>query len=390
MSDIRVRIAPSPTGFLHIGTARTALFNWLFARQHGGTFILRLEDTDAERSTDEYADAICDGLQWLGIDWDEGPAFGDVPEKGGYGPYRQAQRADLHRAEAQRLLDEGKAYKCFCTKDELDQLRERARAANRPMRDFNPWRDAAPAEVEAMGDAPYALRFRVPDGTFEIDDLIQGTVRTDSKELDDFVIVKPNGDPIFHLAVVVDDGLMKVSHVIRGDDHLSNTPRHVMLFEALGYPVPQFAHLPMVLTETGKKMSKRDLGADLLEWRRDGYLPETLINYIAFLGWNPGDDREVFTRDELVKEFSLERVSQSGARFDLKRVQHLNGVYIRRLAPEDLRDRLVPGSRSGGPRHLIEVPRMAREHGGDLPGEDTDIERRGRLCRLLLPGTRGI
>ncbi|MBN2309902.1 MAG: glutamate--tRNA ligase, partial [Candidatus Hydrogenedentes bacterium] len=330
MSNVRVRIAPSPTGFLHIGTARTALFNWLFARQHGGAFILRIEDTDTQRSTDEFDHAIGDGLAWLGIDWDEGPDFAGVGAKGEFGPYRQSLRADIHRGEAQRLLDEGKAYKCFASREELDAL-----GHNRK------WRDATPEQVEAMGEAPYAIRFKVPEGVTVIDDLIQGTVRIENKEIDDFVIVKPNGDPIFHLAVVVDDGLMKISHVIRGDDHLSNTPRHVMLFEALGYAVPQFAHLPMVLTEGGKKMSKRDHGANLLDWRTEGYLPEAVLNYIAFLGWNPGDDRELFTRDELVEAFRLERVNKSGARFGLKRIQFLNGQHIRRLSAEDLRARLV-------------------------------------------------
>jgi glutamyl-tRNA synthetase len=331
MSKVRVRIAPSPSGFLHIGTARTALFNWLFARKHGGTFVLRLEDTDASRTREEFVTGMCEGFHWLGIEWDEGPEFGDVPAKGSHGPYRQSERAEIHRREAQRLLDSGKAYKCFCTKEELAETGNTKK-----------WRDATPDQVAAMGDAPYAVRFRVPEGVTEIDDLIQGTVRIDNKEIDDFVIVKPNGDPIFHLAVVVDDGLMEITHVIRGDDHLSNTPRHVMLFEALGYDLPKFAHLPMVLTESGKKLSKRDHGANLLDWREEGYLAETLINYIAFLGWNPGDDRELFTRDELVDEFSMERVSKSGARFDLKRVQFLNGQHIRRLTPEQLRDKVVP------------------------------------------------
>lgn len=341
MSNVRVRIAPSPTGFLHIGTARTALFNWLFARQHDGTFVLRVEDTDVERSTQEFADALCDGFHWLGIEWDEGPEFGDMPQKGGYGPYRQSQRAELHRAAAQRLLEEGKAYKCFYTREEIEAMREQ-KGAERPLHREGKWRNASEADIAAQGDAPYAIRFRVPEGITGIDDLVQGKVSINNREIDDFVIVKPNGDPIFHLAVVADDGAMEISHVIRGEDHLSNTPRHVMLFEALGYPVPRFAHLPMVLTEQGKKMSKRDQGANLLDWRRDGYLAETLVNYIAFLGWNPGDDRELFTKEELIEAFDLERVSKSNARFGMKRVQFLNGQHIRRLSVEDLKNRLVP------------------------------------------------
>ncbi|HOE66399.1 MAG TPA: glutamate--tRNA ligase, partial [Candidatus Hydrogenedentes bacterium] len=298
MSNVRVRIAPSPTGFLHIGTAKTALINWLFARKTGGTFILRLEDTDVERSKDEYAEAMCEGLQWLGIDWDEGPEFGGVPEKGALGPYKQSMRKDLYIQEANRLLAEGKAYKCFCTKEELDAMREKAAAEKRPPRYEGPWRDASSEQVAAMGDAPYAVRFRVPEGVTEIPDLVQGTVRIENKEIDDFIIVKPNGEPLFHLAVVVDDGLMQITHVMRGDDHLTNAVRHVLLFKALGYALPQFAHLPMVLDETGKKYSKRLHGANVLDWRDDGYLPETIINYVVLLGWTPAEDgRELFSRE---------------------------------------------------------------------------------------------
>ena len=294
MSQVRVRIAPSPSGFLHIGTAKMALFNWLFARQQGGTFVLRLEDTDAARSSEEYAEAMCEGFRWLGIDWDEGPAFAGEPEKGAYGPYRQSERKDLYCREAERLVTEGKAYKCFYTKEETDALREQANSEAGYLKRVSTWRDASPEDVVAMGDAPYAVRFRVPDGETVVTDLVQGEVRTNNREIDDFVIVRPNGDPLFHLAVVVDDGLMKITHVIRGDDHLTNCARHVMLFEALGYDMPRFAHLPMVLDEHGKKYSKRLHGANVLDWRDDGYLPETMINYVALLGWRPSEeDQEV-------------------------------------------------------------------------------------------------
>ncbi|MGI6460969.1 MAG: glutamate--tRNA ligase [Candidatus Hydrogenedentales bacterium] len=343
MADVRVRIAPSPTGFLHIGTAKMALFNWLFARKYNGTFILRLEDTDLERSAEEYAQAMCEGFHWLGIDWDEGPEFGGVPEKGPLGPYRQSQRRELHRQEAFRLLEEGKAYKCFCTKEELEEMRELARRQKLPPRYNGTWRDASPERVAAMGDAPYAIRFKVPEGETVIDDLVQGEVRSNNREYDDFVILKPNGDPIFHLAVVVDDGTMKISHVIRGDDHLTNAARHVMLFQALGYELPKFAHLPMVLDETGKKFSKRLHGANVLDWRDDGYLPEALINYVVLLGWTPEEEgRELFTRDELVQFFSVDRLGASPAKFDLKKLQWLNGQHIRRLSTEQLRDRVLP------------------------------------------------
>ena len=348
MEKVRVRFAPSPTGFFHIGNAKTALYNWLMARHCGGTFILRLEDTDVERSKEEYAEVLFDCLTWLGLDWDEGPAFKHIPEKGDYGPYRQSQRMHLYRKEAQRLLDEGKAYKCFCTKEELDATRARAAAEKRPPRYSGACKKLTPDQIHAKGDAPYVIRFRVPEGITVIDDIIQGRVRTENKEFDDFVIVKPNGDPIFHLAVVVDDGLMEITHVVRGDDHLTNATRHVMLFEALGYQVPQFAHMPLVHDEKGQKYSKRLHGANVLDWRNDGYLPETLINYLALLGWTPEDGTELLTRADLIKKFSLERAGSSASRFDLKKVQWLNGQHIRMLEVEDLRDRLIPRMEAGG------------------------------------------
>ena len=343
MTAVRVRIAPSPTGFFHIGNAKTALINWLYARKVGGTFILRLEDTDTERSEARYADIICEGLRWLGIDWDEGPAFGGEPEKGGHGPYRQSERADIHRREAQRLIDEGKAYRCYCTKEELDAERARAQAEKRPPRYNRKCRDLTAEQIAALGDRPFSVRFRVPEGATVIDDLVQGTVRVENKEIDDFIVVKPNGDPVFHLAVTIDDGLMEISHVIRGDDHMTNAFRHVLLFNALGYTLPTFAHLPMVLDESGKKYSKRLHGANVLDWRDDGYLPETIVNYLVLLGWAPEEEgRELFTRQELVEAFSLERLGKSAAKFDLKKLQWLNGQHIRMLTPEQLRDKVLP------------------------------------------------
>ncbi|PCJ65094.1 MAG: glutamate--tRNA ligase [Candidatus Hydrogenedentota bacterium] len=342
MSDVRVRIAPSPSGFLHIGTAKIALMNWLYARQQGGAFVLRLEDTDAERTEEEFVQAMCDGFKWLGINWDEGPPFGDEPEKGELGPYRQSQRVELHRAKGQQLLDDEKAYKCFCTKEELDIERERAQAEKRPPRYNGKCRNLTPDEVAAKEGQRCVVRFKVPEGTTVIEDLVQGRVETNNVEFDDFVILKPTGDPIFHLAVVVDDGEMKISHVMRGDDHLTNTNRHIMLFEALGYSVPKFAHLPMVLDERGKKYSKRIHGANVLDWRDDGYLPETMLNYVALMGWSPGDDSEIFTKEELLKAFSVERLGKSAAKFDLKRLQWINGQHMRKLAIPDLRDRLLP------------------------------------------------
>lgn len=344
MSEVRVRIAPSPSGFLHIGTAKIALFNWLYARQTGGTFVLRLEDTDADRTEEEFVQAMCDGFKWLGIDWDEGPAFGDEPQKGDFGPYRQSERNQLHRDAGQKLLSEGKAYRCFCTKEELDIERERAQKEKRPPRYNGKCRDLDAAEAQARYEAGErnVVRFKVPEGSTIIEDLVQGTVETQNKEFDDFVILKPTGDPIFHLAVVVDDGDMNITHVFRGDDHLTNTSRHAMLFDALGYDRPIFAHLPMVLDEQGKKYSKRLHGANVLDWREDGYLPETMINYVALMGWSPGDDEEIFTRDQLVKAFSVDRLGKSAAKFDVKRLQWINGQHMRNLPIEELRDRVLP------------------------------------------------
>ncbi len=343
MDQIRCRIAPSPSGFLHIGTAKIALFNWLFARKNGGTFVLRLEDTDAERTDESFVQAMCEGFQWLGIDWDEGPPFGDEPQKGDYGPYRQSDRKAIYQQETQRLLDEGKAYKCFCTREELEAERERAQQEKRPPRYSQKCRNLSPEEVAAMGDRSYVVRFKVPDGSTEVNDLVQGTVRCENKEFDDFVIQKPNGDPIFHMAVVVDDGQMQISHVIRGDDHLTNATRHVMLFQALGYPVPEFAHLPMVLDEKGKKYSKRLHGANVLDWRNDGYLPEALINYVALLGWTPEEpNRELFTIDELLEAFVIKRWGKSAARFDRKKLDWLNGRHIRLMDTRVLMERVIP------------------------------------------------
>lgn len=342
MSTVRVRFAPSPTGFFHIGNAKTALYNWLYARSNGGVFILRLEDTDVERSKDEYAEVLCDCLQWLGLDWDEGPAFKNVPAHGEFGPYRQSERADLYRQEANRLLAEGNAYRCYCTKEELDAERERAAAEKRPPRYNQKCRNLTPEEIAAKGDAPYAIRFKVTEGVTEVHDLLQGTVRTENKEIDDFIILRPSGDAIFHLAVVVDDGLMKITHVIRGDDHLTNASRHVMLFKALGYEVPTFVHIPLIHDEQGRKYSKRLPGANVMDWRRDGYLPEALINCLALLGWAPSDGREVLTRDELLQLFSIDRLSASASRFDIKKAQWLNGQHMRLMSVESLRDRVVP------------------------------------------------
>lgn len=372
MSTVRTRIAPSPSGFLHIGTAKMALFNWLFARKMGGTFVLRLEDTDAERTDEGFVQAMCEGFQWLGIYWDEGPPFGDEQARGDYGPYRQSERRELHREEALRLLAEGKAYKCFLTKEELEAIREQTRAAKQQIPLRSPWRDASEEEITGQRDASYVVRFKVPEGETVVNDLVQGAVRTRHSELDDFVILKPNGDPIFHLAVVVDDAHMKITHVIRGDDHLTNAARHVLLFEALGYDLPKFAHLPMVLDDKGKKFSKRAHGANVLDWRADGYLAEALINYVALLGWTSTEEnREFFTLEELQASFSPDRWGKSAARFDVKKFQWLNGQHIRHLGVENLRARLE---------------RVLAREGFDTGGKSEDwMNRLTAVCQDKLP-----
>lgn len=348
-SDIRVRIAPSPSGFLHIGTAKMALFNWLFARKHGGAFVLRLEDTDASRTEEQYVQAMCEGFHWLGIDWDEGPEFGDVPHKGDHGPYRQSLRKDLYYKEAHRLVDEGKAYKCFCAPEDFEALKKKAEEEGRRESISCGCRGLSAGDVSAKNDAPYAIRFMVPEGETVVEDIVQGDVKTNNKEYDDFVILRRSGDPVFHLAVVVDDGTMQISHIIRGDDHLTNAARHVMLFNALGYPLPQFAHLPMVLDERGKKYSKREHGANVLDWRADGYLPEALINYVALLGWTPEEEnRELFTRSELVDAFTIKRLGKSAAKFDRKKLDWLNGQHLRMLPLDNFRDRILPVIESAG------------------------------------------
>ncbi|MBI2421598.1 MAG: glutamate--tRNA ligase [Candidatus Hydrogenedentes bacterium] len=349
MTTVRCRIAPSPSGFLHIGTAKIALFNWLYARKTGGKFVLRLEDTDAERTEEEFVQAMCAGFKWLGIEWDEGPEFGDEPERGPFAPYRQSERKALHQEACRKLLASGHAYRCYCGKEELEAEKEQARAEGRNPHYSRKCRDLTPEQIAAKGDAPFAVRFRVPEGFTEVHDVVQGVVRMENTQIDDFVIQKSNGDPIFHLAVVVDDGEMQITHVIRGDDHLTNAAKHVLLFNGLGYALPVFAHLPMVLDESGKKYSKRLHGANVLDWRDDGYLPEALINYVALLGWTPEEEgRELFTLTELIAAFDPRRWGKSAARFDLKKLQWLNGQHIRNLSLEALLERLLPRLRQAG------------------------------------------
>ena len=320
------RFAPSPTGFLHIGGARTALFNWLHARRHGGTMLLRIEDTDRERSTTAAIDAILDGLRWLGLDWD-----GDV--------VHQASRADLHRRAAERLVADGRAYRCYATPAELDAMRELARAEKRPPRYDGRWRDRDPAEAPA-GVKP-VIRLRAPqDGTTTLHDGVQGTVTWANRDLDDLVLLRSDGTPTYMLAVVVDDHDMGVTQIIRGDDHLTNAARQMQIYEALGWPVPAMAHIPLIHGADGAKLSKRHGALGVEQYRAMGYLPEALRNYLVRLGWSQGD-REFFTTAEMVDAFDLSGVGRSPSRFDFAKLENMDGHYIRAAADARLVDALV-------------------------------------------------
>ncbi len=331
MTKVRVRFAPSPTGYLHVGGARTALFNWLFARHHGGKFVLRIEDTDRERSKTEYEEAIIRDLQWLGLDWDEGPSLG-----GPFGPYRQTERAPLYREQLKKLLDSGTAYRCFCTYKELEGERLAAQAAGKNYRYSGKCRElpAAEADAKRKAGAPFSVRLQVPPGATTFQDLIRGPVTVDHGEIDDFILVRSGGEPTYNFVAAVDDALMEVSHVIRGDDHLSNTPKQILLYRALGLSPPQFAHIPLILGPDRTPLSKRHGANSVGEFKRQGYLPEALMNYLALLGWSFDGKTDIFSKDELIRRFSLDRVVKSPARFDYEKLQWLNGHYIREADEE--------------------------------------------------------
>jgi glutamyl-tRNA synthetase len=341
---IRVRMAPSPTGPLHIGTARTSLYNYLFARRHGGSFVLRIEDTDVARNTAEFEKDILGNLHWLGISWDEGPQVAKGRETGSYGPYRQSERFALYRTQADRLIESGRAYRCYCTSEELEAVRreqEQRREAPRYNRRCRSLTAERRERFRAEGRKS-AVRFEVPAEKIEFTDLIRGHVEFDNTLLGDFIIVRADGVPLYHFAVVVDDEAMEISHVIRGEDHLSNTPKHIALIRALGYREPRFGHIPLILNPDRSKMSKRKTQTAIGEYREQGYLPEAIVNFLAFLGWSPGTEEEVFSLDELAERFEIERVQKAGAVFDRDRLDYLNGHYIRNLSDEQLALRLRP------------------------------------------------
>lgn len=332
MEDVRVRFAPSPTGPLHIGGARSALFNYLLARRLGGKLVLRIEDTDLERSSRESEVNIMDSLKWLGISWDEGPDVG-----GSYGPYRQTERLDTYRNFTQKLLDEGKAYYCYCTEEELEEERKACLARGEMPRYSGKCSNLTPEEkkrYEAEGRKP-VIRFRVPkDQEIVVQDLVRGNVSFDSNGIGDFVIVKSDGIPTYNYAVVIDDSLMKISHVMRAEEHLSNTPRQILIYQALGFEVPKFAHISLILGKDRTKMSKRHGATSVVQYKELGYLPEAVVNFLALLGWSPEGEEEIFTMEEIIEQFSLDRVAKNPAVFDMDKLKWINGIYIRKTEKE--------------------------------------------------------
>jgi glutamyl-tRNA synthetase len=329
----RVRFAPSPTGYLHVGGARTALFNWLHARRTGGTFILRIEDTDAERSSADMVTGILDGLRWLGLDWDEGPDIG-----GPHPPYFQAQRLDRYRAAAAALLESGRAYRCYCTPERLREERVRAEQRGEAWQYDRACVNLPDHERRAHDAAgtPAAVRFLVRPGKTAFDDAVHGRIEFDTANIEDFVILRSDGNPTYHLSVVVDDVDMQITDVIRGDDHISNTPKHVLLFEAFGARVPRFAHVPLILGADKKRLSKRHGATSVMEYSRQGYLPEAMVNFLALLGWSPGDDRELMSREELIQSFALDGISGGNAVFNTEKLDWMNAQYLARMPVEQL------------------------------------------------------
>jgi glutamyl-tRNA synthetase len=346
MSSVRLRYAPSPTGAPHLGGFRTALFNWLFARHCGGAFIIRVEDTDQERYVPTAVPQILAGLRWLGLDYDEGPDIG-----GPYGPYTQMERLDLYRSEVQKLLDTGWAYPCFCTRERLEALRAEQTARKQPTGYDRHCRELPSAERERLFAAgtPHVYRFAIPlEGETIFQDAVKGEVTFRHGLLDDFVLIKSTGVPASPLAIPVDDHAMAITHVLRGDEWVSTTPKHILVHRALGYEPPQFGHLSVITGPDGKKLSKRHNETAIEEFEKHGYLPEAMVNFLALLGWSPGTDQELFTRDELLSAFSMEGISKSPAVFDPEKLTWMNGVYIRQLSPAEFAVRALPFLQASG------------------------------------------
>ncbi|MFA5076504.1 MAG: glutamate--tRNA ligase [Patescibacteria group bacterium] len=336
-TKVRVRFAPSPTGYLHIGGLRTALYNYLFAKNNGGDFVLRIEDTDQDRSVVGAVENLLNTLKWAGLDYDEGPSIG-----GQYGPYVQSERLGLYRQYADELVQRGQAYYCFCSSERLTELRDGLTAQKQPPMYDRHCLNLDPAEVKERikKGEPHVIRLKIPEGKTKFKDLIKGEVEIDNKTIDDQVLLKSDGFPTYHLAVVVDDHLMKITHVLRGDEWLPSTPKHVLLYQAFGWSAPEFAHLPTIVNKDKTKLSKRQGDVAVEDYIKQGYLPQAIINFIVLLGWNPGQgsEEEVFSLDQLIKKFSFDHVHKSNAVFDRDKLDWFNGVYIRQLTPDELLD----------------------------------------------------
>ena len=361
MSDLRVRFAPSPTGYLHVGGARTALFNWLLARKQGGTFILRIEDTDVERSTQESVDAILQGMEWLGLDWDEGPFY-------------QSSNFPLYKEYIQKLLDSGKAYKCYCSAEELEARREMAMKEGRKPKYDGTCRQ----RTDHPADKPFVIRFRAPqEGSTSFDDLVKGAITFPNEELDDLIIQRSDGTPTYNFCVVIDDVIMRITTVIRGDDHVNNTPRQIQLYEALGFPVPRFAHVPMILGADKTRLSKRHGATSVIAYRDMGFLPEALVNYLVRLGWSHGDD-EIFSREEMVQKFDIGNVGRSAGVFNPEKLLWLNAHYIKAGDPQRLAGLLLPFLAERGIDPQIDGP--------DLPTVVKTLQERARTMIEMAEG----
>jgi nondiscriminating glutamyl-tRNA synthetase len=382
-NNVRVRFAPSPTGLLHVGNVRTALFNWLLARHYGGSFLLRIEDTDAERSKPKYEKQLMDDLRWLGLEWNEG-----IDRGGEYGPYRQSDRYGIYQRFAQRLLDEDKAFRCFCSEEELEKVRQQQLAHNETPRYSGKCRNLAADQVDAYRKKgiPSTLRLRGRPGTVGFDDLVFGRIEIDTIQISDPVLLRSDNSPTYNFCCVIDDSLMKISHVIRGDGHLSNTHRQILLYEALGAPIPHFAHLSTILGPDGQKLSKRHGATSVEEFWRQGYLPEALANYLALLGWSsPNEGQEIMSLEEITYQFGLTRVQKNPAIFDTAKLAWMNRNYINKSTGESLVDKakgffiaagLVP-QQLDPPEHswlaqVIDLVKTHVDHLDQLP-DQTDI-----------------
>jgi glutamyl-tRNA synthetase len=360
----RLRFAPSPTGYLHVGGARTALFNWLYVRRHGGTFILRIEDTDVERSSTDMVTGILHSLRWLGLDWDEGPDVG-----GPHAPYFQSERRDRYQAAADRLVGSGHAYYCYCRPEDLKAKRDAADAAGQSWTYDRACRSLTADDVVSREAArlPRAIRFKVQDGRTSFTDLVHGTIDVDHAAIEDFVVLRSDGHPTYHLSVVVDDVAMAITHVVRGDDHISNTPKQILLYRAIGAAEPAFAHVPLILGPDKKRLSKRHGATSVGEYEKDGILPEAMVNFLALLGWSPGKgDQEVFTRDELVARFTLEGISGGNAVFNPEKLAWFNQQHIQRLPAADILARLRPALAAAGFEAAVLADRPRAERAIDL------------------------